>query len=183
MKNFLELIRMNGDSIIIISGVVLFIFLIVNSFKLVAQKERIHELLERRNRKYKKNIDTHELEEEEDEGAAVTPDTIRSFEKKFNDCCSWHSAMAQLISVFPLMGVFGTVTGLMLQAGAKEFDKMLDSLEYALTTTFWGLAFAILLKIFDAIGPAKTINDVEVMLDNFDKKLELANMYDDVKNK
>lgn len=181
MNGILEMISKYGDKIIILSGIALLISLIINYVKLLSQKDRIKELLERRNRKYKKNKDTHELEEEDDEGSSVTPDTIRRHENSFNEFCSWHSALAQLIPIFPLMGVFGTVAGLMQQVRASEIEAMLSSLDTALTTTFWGLLVAIVLKTFDVLLPSRIINDVEVMLDNFEKKLELSNLYDEIK--
>lgn len=184
MNILLGIISEYGDIIIIVLGVIVAILLFFNYINLLSQMTRIQELLERRNRKYKKNMDTHELEEEVDESASVTPDTIRRYEKKFNDCCSWHSSLAQLIPVFPLMGVLGTVAGLILALqDENDINMIFSSLNTALDTTFWGLISAIGLKIFDAICPSRTINDVEVMLDNFDKKLELANMYDDKKIK
>ena len=64
---------------------------------------------------------------------------------------------------------------------ASEIEAMLSSLDTALTTTFWGLLVAIVLKTFDALLPSRIINDVEVMLDNFEKKLELSNLYDEIK--
>lgn len=178
MDKILEFVSKYGDLIIILCGIALLIFMFNNHQKLVSQKERIKELLERRNRKYKKNKDTHELEEEDDDGAAITPDTIRKHENEFNAACSNHNVIAQLIPVFPLMGVFGTVAGLILNVKSADTAQMLSSLDVALSTTLWGLIFAIVLKVLDVVFLSKVINDVEVMLDNFYKKLDLANMYD-----
>ena len=53
----------------------------------------------------------------------------------------------------------------------------MTSLNTALDTTFWGLIFAILLKIIEAVFPSRIIYDVEVMLDDFDKKLNIDEMF------
>ena len=76
------------------------------------------------------------------------------------------------------MGVLGTVWGLVQEVGADNIEKMLFSLNTAMTTTLSGLIFAIGLKIFDAFCPSKTINDVDVMLEDYYKKLDFAKMYE-----
>jgi len=85
--------------------------------------------------------------------------------------------LTQLIPIFPLLGILGTVAGLMLETKAGDIPAMLGSLDVALVTTFWGLIFAILLKIIEAVFPSRVIYDVEVMLDDFDKKMSLAEMF------
>ncbi len=165
-----------GVPFIIIAGIVLLGLMLNNHRKLLFQKERITELLDRRNKNYKKNRETYELEEEDDEKSSVTPDTIRRYENNFNDLCSWHNAFSQLIPIFPLLGVLGTVAGLMLSL--DDTSDIQSTLGTALTTTFFGLTAAIILKAYDSLGPNKTINDVDVMLDDFDRKLGLADMYE-----
>ena len=167
-----------GVPFIIIAGIVLLGLMLNNHRKLLFQKERITELLDRRNKNYKKNRETYELEEEDDEKSSVTPDTIRRYESNFNDLCSWHNAFSQLIPIFPLLGVLGTVAGLMLNARGESSTQLMDNLGVALNTTFFGLIAAIILKAYDSLGPSKTINDVDVMLDDFDRKLGLAEMYE-----
>lgn len=176
MEKIFEFISKSGNTVIIICGLALLVAMFMNYNKLSSQKERIGEILDRRNKKYRKNKDTQELEEEDDESSSVTPDTIRNYENTFNELCSLHNAFSQLIPVFPLLGVLGTVSGLILNAKAGNTEQMLTSLNTALYTTFFGLISAIILKVFDTLFPSKTINDVEVMLDDFDKKMDLADM-------
>ena len=158
---------------ITVAGIVVLIAMIGNYIKIANEKDNIEKLLKRRNRRYNSNHDTGELEEVDDTDAAVTPDTIRAAEKTFNFVCSKHNAIAQLIPVFPLMGVFGTVWGLMKQANHDNIENMLSSLDIALGTTILGLSFAIIMKIFDALCSSRAISDTEVLLDDFDKKMEL----------
>lgn len=173
MKLILKILGDWTSWVIIICGIVEVIALIRNASSISKKKDRIAELLTRRNRKYHKNKDTGELDESDDADAAVTPDTIRAAEKEFNAVCSWHNVWAQLIPIFPLLGVLGTVYGLMMQVSAADIEQMLGSLDVALGTTFLGLIFAIFLKAFDAIYPSRIISDAEVLLDDFDKKMEL----------
>ena len=181
MKAILNLFSEHGVGIIIISWVVVLVLLVWNCFALYEKKKRIEELMETKNKNYKVNKDSHELEEETDESAAITPDTVRFHENKFNELSSFHGAIAQAIPIFPMLGILGTVSGLMLQVQAGSVDLMMASLDTALATTFWGLTAAIILKLADIV-PSKFINDVEIMLDNFDRKLELAEMYEKKQN-
>jgi len=173
----LEFISNYGTAGIIILGIVIAVCLLWNGVALSNQKSRIEEALKRRNYIYTLNAASKEMEESEDESASITPDTIRKYETEFNTKCSWHGVLVQCIPVFPLLGILGTVAGLMLQIQANGIDAMLESLNVALDTTFWGLIFAILLKIMEAVFPSRVIYDVEVMLDDFDKKLNMAEMF------
>ena len=168
-----------GTTGIIVLGIVIVICLLWNGVDLSNQKSRIEEALKRRNRVYTLNAESEEMEENEDESAAITPDTIRKYETEFNRKCSWHEVLVQCIPIFPLLGILGTVAGLMMSQSTGT--DMTTSLNTALDTTFWGLIFAILLKAIEAVFPSRVIYDVEVMLDDFEKKLTIADMFQKVK--
>ncbi|MBO4514272.1 MAG: MotA/TolQ/ExbB proton channel family protein, partial [Lachnospiraceae bacterium] len=102
---------------------------------------------------------------------AVTPDTIRDYEKSFNEVVSGYNACTQFIPLFPLLGILGTVSGLVEQLKAQNLDEMFKSLDVALTSTFWGLIVTIILKIFATVS-AKLIEDTEIVLDDYDKKFD-----------
>lgn len=177
MGLLLEVISEYGTVGIILFGLAVAVLLLRNGIALSNQKGRIEEALKRRNHVYTLNAASKEMEENEDESASITPDTIRKYETEFNKKCSWHGVLVQCIPVFPLLGILGTVAGLMLQLQAEGMDAVMQSLDVALETTFWGLIFAIILKIIEAVFPARVISDVEVMLDDFDKKLNMAEMF------
>lgn len=181
MKLILQFILEYANLVIFVSGVAVAILLIWNGIKLSNHKSRIEEALKRRNRNYTLNASSKELEENEDQDAAITPDTIRKYETDFNKTCSLHSVFAQFIPLFPLFGILGTVAGLMLEIQASDIAGMMASLDTALTTTFWGLIFAIILKFIEAVFPSRIIYDVEVMLDDFDRKLGIAEMFQNFK--
>ena len=65
---------------------------------------------------------------------------------------------SQIISVFPLLGILGTVLGLIMQGDAQNIDGLVGGLSVALYTTLAGLIVSIILKIFDAHGVGKYVN-------------------------
>lgn len=181
MEPILQFISGYANEGIVVLGMGVMLLLLWNGISLSNHKSRIEEALKRRNSKYTLNASFRQIEENEDQNAAITPDTIRKYETDFNKACSLHSVLAQLISVFPLLGILGTVTGLMLELQSGTVEGMMESLDVALTTTFFGLIFAIVLKCMEAIFPSRIIYDVEVMLDDFDKKLSIAEMFQNFK--
>ena len=53
---------------------------------------------------------------------------------------------------------------------------MTGSLDTALYSTFFGLIWTIVLKGFVALGPSKAIQDTEIVLDDYDKKINNSYM-------
>lgn len=170
-----------GNWIIIAFGTAVMIVLLRNGLKLSDRKNRIDEELSQNERKTTIDSENHTLSEEisEKRVSDYNLDKIRKFKKEFNNLCSKHSAVSQLIPVFPLLGVFGTVWGLMKQVQAGDVEAMLSSLDTALTTTIWGLLFAIVLKVTDALFPSRIISDAEVLFDDFETKIENTSLFRD----
>ena len=156
--------------IIIIGGVAVLFFLIKNYVKLYNKKSFIHDAMHRKNKESYINATTGEVEERETK-EAVTPDTIRDYEKSFNEVVSGYNACVQFIPLFPLLGILGTVAGLVFQVKSENLDEMFNSLDMALTSTFCGLIVTIILKIVATIS-AKLIEDTEIVLDDYDKKID-----------
>ncbi|MCR5167774.1 MAG: MotA/TolQ/ExbB proton channel family protein [Oscillospiraceae bacterium] len=183
MNPVLEFISKYGNGLIIVLGLVLLGFMIWNTGELSKDKRDIKKLLTRNNKKYRINREARSLDEEEDTDNSVTADTVRDSENIFNKNCSLHGVFAQLIPVFPLFGILGTVAGLILNVDANDMSALKDSLGTAMWTTFYGLVFAIGLKIVDAIFPSRIISDVEVMLNDNDRKYELSGIFGDAQGK
>ncbi len=176
MDAILNFVRVCINPVIIILGLGLTVLVLMNALNLSFHRSRIEEAVRRRNKKYMVNPSDGTMEEDDDEDAAVTPDTIRNYEMEFNKACSLHSVYTQLIPIFPLLGILGTVAGLMLQLGSQDVAAIFDSLGVALSSTFAGLIFSILLKSIDAVYPARIIGDVDVLLEDYSKKLDMAEM-------
>ena len=176
MAGVLQVVKDYINLIILLSGIVLTAFIFYNGSKLSSHKSRIDEAVSRKNKKWAVNPVDGTVMDEDDVDAAITPDTIRKYERDFNKDCALHNVFSQLIPIFPLMGILGTVAGLMLEVNSQDINGMMESVYAALSSTFFGLIFAILLKFVDAIFPSRIIEDVDVMLEDYSKKLDLAEM-------
>lgn len=182
MTRVLYFIQNNINVVIFVFGIVVSLGLLWNGLVLSGKKSRIEEMLDRNPGKYYKNLLTRELIEKEDTDAAVKPDDIRKLETQFNGACAIHGVLVQLIPIFPLFGILGTVAGLMLEVQAGDISAVMASLSTALTSTLWGLIFAIVLKLLEAVFPSRVINSVDVMLDDFYRKMNMAEMFRDFTN-
>ena len=172
MTGFLEFLSTKMNPIINISGLGLSVFLIINLIKIINHKDRIKDALDRKNVKSSIDKKTHEITDV-DISEAVTPDTIRGYETNFNKAVAWFNSLAQLIPVFPLFGILGTVAGLMLQLQAEgDIEKIANGLDVALRSTFWGLLWTIGLKILISLTSARIIEDTEILLEDYNKKFD-----------
>lgn len=89
-----------------------------------------------------------------DEGAVV------SLRKKSE---AFYSVFANLTAIFPLLGILGTVISLLPMVA--EMADMSQNFFAALTSTFWGLVFAIAFKLLDGFLAARIEdNDKNVKL-------------------
>ncbi len=60
---------------------------------------------------------------------------------------SFYSLFTNITSIFPLMGILGTVISLLPMV--SEMADMQQNFFAALTSTFWGLVFSIIFKLMD----------------------------------
>ncbi len=67
-----------------------------------------------------------------------------------------------------------------LQGSQTDIDLLYESLYLALQSTFAGLIFAILLKFFDTVLPARVINETEIILNDYDKMVNNATIYEKI---
>lgn len=182
MNFFLEFLRDHMNQLIIIFGIVLLVLIVGNLIKLINHRTFIENAMNYRNKKTVLNTETLEVEET-DVAEVTTPDTIRNYEKEFNKTCAWYNVFSQLVPIFPLLGILGTVAGLILELKAQDVTAVFEALDVAMLSTLWGLVFAIILKAVIALGSARIINDVDIMLDDYDKKLNNSIMLGNIVSK
>lgn len=64
-----------------------------------------------------------------------------------------YSVFVNLTGIFPLLGILGTVSSLLVLV--EDMSDVGGSFYGALTSTFWGLVFAIAFKLLDGVISAK----------------------------
>ncbi len=92
--------------------------------------------------------------------------------ESFNKIQLRYSMFEQFIPVFPLLGILGTVSGLIQQLG--DVEQMQAALATSMSTTFWGLIAAISLKIIDALLVSKSVNKKAIYFDMFEQNYQMV---------
>lgn len=98
-------------------------------------------------------------------------DTLEQIEE-FNKIQTNYSMVEQLIPIFPLLGLLGTVSGLIMQLG--DMEQMKEAMSISMFSTFLGIIFAILFKLADAIWVSRKMDKMEQEFDQFERKYQLA---------
>lgn len=125
-------------------GFILFTTAIVNVFfymRTRASANRLHDgIFQSVNRGLiKKNMSLY-LDE-------LTPDEVDKLMKERDKTNRYYSIFTSIISIFPYLGILGTVFSLIGVAGDSSFENMQQNFLIALTSTFWGVVFAIAFKV------------------------------------
>ena len=76
-----------------------------------------------------------------------------------------YSVFTNLIAIFPLLGILGTVYSLLTLV--SDSSDVTGSFYGALTSTFWGIACAIFFKLFDALFVAPLMEENEKDAERF----------------
>ena len=108
------------------------------------------------------------------------PPTKKELKEKKNNLrnmretsAKYYSMFVNLTSIFPLMGILGTVIALIPMV--DQLADMEGSFFVALTSTLWGLLFAIVFKMLDGIlTPRLDRNErgIEDYLESLERKIE-----------
>ena len=93
----------------------------------------------------------------------------------YNKLYPWYAVASQLIGLFPLLGILGTVLGL-ISSDLTDIDSLVAGLTDALRTTLWGLICAIILKGADAVVPGKLVNDIDAKFETVDDAIARLNL-------
>ena len=70
-----------------------------------------------------------------------------------NHTAKLYSIFVNLTGIFPLLGILGTVVSLL--GMVSDMENVTGNFYGALTSTFWGLVFAIIFKFLDGVISAK----------------------------
>ena len=90
-------------------------------------------------------------------------------------------ALSQMISLFPLMGIFGTVFGLTF-ASMTDMNQLTTGLGTALWTTIFGMVFSISLKFYDANFPGKKVNLIDAEFEKAEMIVQHQIMKEEIYN-
>lgn len=81
-----------------------------------------------------------------------------------NGTSRFYTVFVTLISIFPLLGMFGTVMGLLgLDLASGDMDNIKNNFFIALTSTAWGIIFSACFKVIHAW-----------IADNVEEQIEMA---------
>ncbi len=75
----------------------------------------------------------------------------------------YYTLFITFISIFPLLGMFGTVQALLTLDTSGDMVGLKDNFFLALTSTAWGIVFAIVFKIANAFIQASTESHISIM--------------------
>ncbi|MBQ6661390.1 MAG: MotA/TolQ/ExbB proton channel family protein [Lachnospiraceae bacterium] len=90
------------------------------------------------------------------------------FDKMYSEYVCW----SQMVPLFSSLGLLGTVLGLILSSsGDIQIDTLMSSLSLAMWTTLVGLICTIVLKVVDAVGPGRVINDIDAAFERVNEKM------------
>ncbi len=94
-------------------------------------------------------------------------DEFDTFLEDYQEKGCWYSAFSLIIQVFTLLGILGTVAGLYL-AMSEGYD-MTVGVEMALSTTIFGILFAVIYKMLDIFIMSVFINYIEDGINRYEK--------------
>ncbi len=103
---------------------------------------------------------------------AITWEDTLTYMEDFNKIQLLYAIFEQFVPVFPLLGILGTVAGLIQQLG--NLDQMMEALALSMSTTFWGLIAGIVLRVVDAIWVKKEIYKKELYFETYEQNYQMV---------
>ena len=172
MDAILKFINDDINVIIIFVGIFVFAGLLVCAIVLTNERHMLEEMTAGKRVRTVVNPDT--LAATQEHYTTVTREDTDTRRQHFNRWCSYYSVFAGLIGILPLMGILGTVAGLILNVRAQDLEAVFASLNTALSSTLLALFFAIVLKIFDSFGTSRIIFQIDTLFDDYDRRFRDA---------
>lgn len=138
---------------------------------------------EYRNKLNRKNLETESLKIN-----TTGIDYMDKPRKEFNEVQAKYNSWTQMITIFPLLGLLGTVLGMMPglseMASSGKIDILYSSLSVALTSTFFGLVASIVLKFVVSFAVDSLVDKIEAIFAEYDRQLNvldiLGNDFEDI---
>ncbi len=166
----------DGLGNLIIPAILVSFFLVLAFFIVINNKVKLldKEIIKSRSKSrsgMRLSRDKKSLEEDPD---ATNLGRNLDFLDEFNQIRINYLVLEQIIPIFPLLGILGTVSGLIPLLADENLDLMWNKMGEAMYTTFLGLVAAIVLKAFDALVTGKNINKMAVSFDMFDQSYQMA---------
>lgn len=173
MEALLNVISSSIDGFIIVLGVAMLGGMIVIAGKLANHKHMIE--VELNGRLTETVVDPDTLSVTKKKAEPVERGTVYKMKREFDGICTWYLRLSQIIPVFPLLGILGTVAGLMMQVNAQaDVQLIYTSLDTALSSTLYGLIAAIVLKVLTALWHVPSINAIENIYSDYDREFHDA---------
>lgn len=146
MKDFLSVVTMN----LLGFDMIIFIVAVCNAVAYYMTKRSADEL-------YKKMhltvfVPDHDMSKQEAE-RELTRLRESDVVNMRNKTGKLYSVFVNLTGIFPLLGILGTVVSLLSMV--QDMSNVQGNFYGALTSTFWGLVFAIIFKLLDGVVSAK----------------------------
>lgn len=122
---------------------------------------------------------------DETEKMESNPDWAIKLRKRLN---LFYSLFTTMITIFPLLGMFGTVIALLnlnFSGVDVEMENIKNNFFNALTSTAWGIVFSVLFKCanaFIAPGLSDTLIEIEKIIEKNDVKNQIRLVKDGKKN-
>lgn len=128
---------LSNDFIILIAAMVAFVFMLLTKGFVLAIKKRTNEWKKSKNVKFSKFL--------------------------LNGASKFYTLFVTMISIFPLLGMLGTVVGLLgLDLASGDMENIKNNFFIALTSTAWGIVFAVLFKLLYALIADDVEEQIEI---------------------
>ena len=176
--NYLILLN---DPVTVFFLIIILTSAIILGLRLKTCKDNFVELIKRYNETKESNeIDsTCELPEDSDSirlvenSKGIDTKFMEKYQRDYDEIESKYNAESQLISIMPMLGILGTVFGLIIQISSVGVEEITSAIGLALITTAAGISSAIFLKLYDSKVVLES-DKVLIFITNFDKKAQNA---------
>lgn len=116
---------LGNDFLILLAGIVAFVFMMITLVLAKAIRLRTKEWKRNKNIKFSKFL--------------------------LHGTSKFYTLFVTMISIFPLLGMLGTVIGLLgLDLASGDMDNIKNNFFIALTSTAWGIIFSVIFKVAHA---------------------------------